>query len=170
MPRVALVLIFILATCREQPRQPVWSALAAEDFSEPFDVIRSGERRQLRDCPSVLAAIHDGFETTQPADYPVLLVTAGRCRARQAIAQAKPFARTFWAESDRLPPEALPGAGWEYKTTLIARGDFDGDGAEDRLYQVDEWASHGTSRRARFLIFTRAAASGAPKLWRDLSN
>ena len=137
---------------------PVWSALAAEDFSTPFEVQRSGEKRELKDCAGVVKAVREKFETENPADYAVFLATAERCVAHQAIAAAQPYSRSNWTATDQLPAEALPGAGWESRTKLVAKGDFDGDSFEDRLYQIEQWATRGTNRQVRFVVMTKKNA------------
>ncbi|MCC6587142.1 MAG: hypothetical protein IT168_10660 [Bryobacterales bacterium] len=160
MSRLFPIVFLLLCACaRDQATTPVWSSLEPEDFSTPFEVQRSGEKRELKDCTTLVKAVREKFETENPADYAVFLATAERCLAHEAVAAAHPYTRSNWTPTDQLPAAALPGAGWESRTKLVAKGDFDGDSWEDRLYQVEQWATRGTNRQVRFVLCTKKDAA-----------
>lgn len=161
-------MVLILCGCREQAQTPVWSSLDAEDFSTPFEVQRSGEKRGLKDCAGVVKAAREKFETENPADYAVFLATAERCLAQEAVAAARAYTRSNWGPNDQIPAAALPGAGWESRTKLVAKADFDGDSLEDRLYQIEQWATRGTNRRVRFVVVTKKDSSPMA-IWKELA-
>lgn len=166
-----LVLLLLLqAACHREPALPVWTNLDTRDaFTPPFEVFRSGERREVNSCDSAVAAIRDGFEPRNPVDYAPLRLAALHCRAQQLVASAQPSTSTHWTGTDSVPAALLPAEGWHYRVTLAARGDFNADGLEDRLFSLEQWPSSGTARQVRFLLLEKKSATAPPAVFRELA-
>lgn len=165
-----LILLLLQAACRRHQPLPVWTSLDTRDaFTPPYEVFHSGQRREVANCDSAIAAVRDGFEPRNPADYPPLRRAARQCQAQQLVASARPSASTHWNDADSAPAALLPGPGWQSRVTLAARGDFNGDSLEDRLFSVEQWASQGTARQVRFLLLEKKSATSAPALLREFS-
>lgn len=165
-----LVLLFLQTACHRQPATPVWTNLDTRTaFSPPYEVFRSGERREVSNCDSAIPAIRDGFEPRNPADYAPLRLAALHCQAQQIVASARASTTTHWNDGDSVPSTLLPGEGWHYRVTLAARGDFNGDSLEDRLFSVEQWPTQGSTRQVRFLLLEKRTANSAPALLRELT-
>ncbi|MBL8292922.1 MAG: hypothetical protein JNN08_13845, partial [Bryobacterales bacterium] len=111
-----LVLLLLQTACHRQPALPVWTNLdTREAFNPPFVVFRSGERREVNNCDSAIAAIRDGFEPRNPVDYPPLRLAARQCQAQQLVASARASTSTHWNATESVPAALLPGEGWHYR-------------------------------------------------------
>lgn len=165
-----LVLLLLQAGCHRAPSLPVWTNLDTRDaFTPPYEVFGSGERREVSNCDSAIAAIRDRFEPRNPVDYPPLRLAALQCQAQQLVASARASTITHWNDADPAPAALLPGDGWQSRVTLTARGDFNGDSLEDRLFLIEQWPKQGTNRQVRFLLLEKKTATSPPSLLRQLT-
>lgn len=165
-----LVIALAQLACHQQPVLPVWTNLDTGDaFSPPYEVFHSGQRREVNNCASAMAAVREGFEPRNPVDYAPLRLAALQCQAQQLVASARPSITTHWNAADSVPSSLLSGDGWQSKASAAAHGDFNGDSLEDRLFSVEEWPAQGTARRVRFLLLEKKSPSATPALLRELT-
>ena len=99
---------------------------------------------------------------------PAIILPAASAADRRALAQAAADGKTVADLIDRLDPSTTISPaevrfryrGIEQALHELARADFDGDGVEDLLVFVDEWAVAGPYRAAYHLVLTRTSADG----------
>lgn len=137
------------------------------DFSPPFALRKGSEQRAAGDCAAAVEAARKGFETVNPVDAAPFRVSAMKCAAMEAVRGARASKASNWGEGSGGVLERVV-AGWGKRETVVARGDFDGDGVEDRMIEAEEWAEKGTARRVRIVIMTVRQAGGKPEVIREI--
>ncbi len=160
--------------CRQRDTMPVWSAekdlSVAGDFDPPVDVALKWQHEQVKDCDSAVTLIRRGFEPANAADYGALRAAALRCVVGKVVDKAQPAARSYWSdrEAETTARALTEKPGWEVKPAIVAKGDFDGDGAEDRLVRIETYATQGTGRDIRYLLLTKADKGTPAKLLHEI--
>jgi hypothetical protein len=174
-----LLAVFFLSACPreatlpQEARKIVWSArielpalqAIASELAKPLSgkyEVRlkrpAGQQRAVETCLDYLSVLEVGFELATDREYQILRAEGLRCRALQALSQARPARRSFLEEfrlgpqaADILPPslsvavapdeeermaaEEAKGSSWkayEPRLRIIVKGDeeiaVEGDG------------------------------------------